>query len=134
MAMTYIGGFRFYLSMRYNRSEFCVNSAPGFYLLLKKLHYEDVNGDQDKSADEQSIMEAHMDFERSVKNWTPQFSRQSQMPWAQQARMRDAPEPLRLYRLSGLDGYKQKTDQEGVMEEGRANDMMNQRLETVREF
>lgn len=43
--------------------------AAGLYLLLKKLHYEDVNGDQDRS-DEKSFMEAHTDrLEQSIKYW-----------------------------------------------------------------
>jgi hypothetical protein len=75
-----------------------------------------VNGDQDKSADEQSLMEAHTDrLEQSIKEWG---SRQNTMSWAQQARIRDSPDVLRLYRMSGLDGYVQKKTLE-VMEEGR---------------
>ena len=51
------------------------------------------------------------------------------MPFSQQARIRDAPDVLRLYWMSGLDGYIQKKNLE-VMEEGRVE---NASLRAVRE-
>lgn len=84
--------------------------AAGFYVMLKKLHYEDVYGDQDKSADEQSLRDAQSDLERMIRGFNPQ-TQGSRMPWATQARLRDSQDLLRLYRLSGLDGYKQMNNQ-----------------------
>jgi hypothetical protein len=104
--------------------------AAGLYLLLKKLHYEDVNGDADKSADEQSLLESHSELERTIKKWNGQNSRSNTMSWATQARLQDLPHPLRLYRLSGLDDYKQQREiQYAEMEEGRVENMKKQRAE-----
>jgi aquaporin related protein len=49
--------------------------AAAFYRLLKTLRYEDVNGDQDKSADEESLIDAQTSrIETALKRWGSQTS------------------------------------------------------------
>lgn len=112
--------------------------AAGFYLMLKKLHYEEVNGNQDKSADEQSLVDHTERMERTMKSWTDQ--RRSSVMWRE--RNRDTPEPLRLYRLSGLDAWQapvnprypeRKVQEEIYMEEGRIPVGHRRSLSTVDE-
>jgi hypothetical protein len=91
--------------------------AAAFYRLLKVLHYEQVNGDQDKSADEESVEPLLANqaekIERYLRMWGPRAWRNSAGPrgdeetWPLNSpRRAKTVQPLRLYRLSGLDDYK----------------------------
>jgi aquaporin related protein len=84
--------------------------AAAFYRLLKTLRYEDVNGDQDKSADEESLIEAQTNrIENAFKKWGSR-SRESEfglLGMNPPQRYRSPPEHLRLYRMSGLERFKQ---------------------------
>jgi len=88
--------------------------AAMLYKLLKVLHYEDVNGDQDKCDDETSLLEAQTNrLEIALKKYGPQNWRNSAVAAAAggartrpKVSRRDTEDYLRLYRLSELDAYK----------------------------
>lgn len=93
--------------------------AAAFYRLLKVLHYERANGDQDKSADEEAVEPLIADqtqkIEKYLRLWGPRAWRNSKAPGSEAwpltspERAQGAPQ-LRLYRMSGLEAYKSHED------------------------
>lgn len=87
--------------------------AAAFYRLLKTLRYENVNGDQDKSADEEMLIDAQTDrIENALKKWGSQVSLQSvpmptELParsesriWPLAKRPKETKNGLKMYRIS----------------------------------
>ncbi|TVY83848.1 Aquaporin-1 [Lachnellula suecica] len=106
--------------------------AAALYKLLKILHYEEVNGDQDKSDDEQAVQpllsrqtERIEMYLRMARPQSWRNSRREEEVWPlvspRRARSPDAPQALRLYRLSGLDDYKSEASFNSRSSERRRN-------------
>lgn len=102
--------------------------AAGFFKILKLLEYEKVNGNQDKSGEEEDLSPLLArqtdEIEKQLRAWGPRARRSSDpesLDYSPRSphssggrsgsrRYREQPRGLRLYRLSGLEPYMSKED------------------------